>query len=639
MRLSTQFRITLVFFTVALIVISASALITSSQINRTRAQESLANNIVQGASELGYYAGDYVIYQQNAQLNRWHSRYETFSEDIASLDVDTMEQQALVNSIEQSAENMEEVFNSIVESIGNSQNKSQTPSETLTSFQVSWSRMNIQTQTLISDATQLAQLLRAQVDQLNLINFGLIFVTILVFSVFIVAIYIQTFRQTLKAINNLSEGTKIIGSGNLDYKIKGDEKNEIGELSRSFNQMSANLKTVTTSKAELEKAQEALRASEQRWSTTLASIGDAVIATDIEGKVLFMNAIAEEKTGSTLTEAFGKHVTEVFNIVNEQTRQPVDDPVAKVLKTGLIVGLANHTVLVRKNGSEIPIDDSGAPIKTAEGTTLGVVLVFRDVTERRRLYQQLELYTKDLEELVEKRTTQLKQAERMAAIGETAGMVGHDIRNPLQAISGDVYLTRLDVDALPESEFKKDIQENLKAIEDNIYYINKIVADLQDYSKLQTPTLEEVNLKDTINKMLATVNVLPTINIKVLVEEGFPMLKSNDAALRRILNNLVLNAIQAMPNGGVLTIAARLEGEHAVLCVSDTGVGIPEEVKSKMFKPLFTTKSKGQGFGLAVVKKIAEDLGIDVSYESKVGKGTTFYLKFPPKTIEKEKQD
>ena len=168
--------------------------------------------------------------------------------------MDTTEQQSLVQSIRQSEQNMKEVFDSIVASIGTSQNASQNPSETLSTFQVSWSRMNIQTQTLISDATQLAQLLRSQVDQLNTINFALIFGTIIAFSVFIVAIYFQTFRRTLKSIYDLREGTKVIGSGNLDYKLKETEDNEIGELSRSFNQMTANLKSVTASKRELRKS-------------------------------------------------------------------------------------------------------------------------------------------------------------------------------------------------------------------------------------------------------------------------------------------------------------------------------------------------------------------------------------------------
>ena len=632
MRIRTQFRITLVFFTAVLVVISVSALVTSAQINKAREQESLANNIVQGASELGYYAGDYVIYQQQAQLNRWETRYATFSQDVARLQANTPEEQSLVLAIKQSQQNMRDVFDSIVSSTQNSQNSSQNPSQALSTFQVAWSRMTIQTQTLISDATALAQLLRSQVDQLNMINTVLIYGTIIAFSVFIVAIYLQTFRRTLKSISDLQEGTRIIGTGNLDYKLKENTKDEIGDLSHSFNMMTTNLKTVTASKTDLEKAQEALKASEQRWSTTLASIGDAVIATDTKGQVLFMNSIAEQKTGAALVDVYGKPITEVFNIMNEETRQVVEDPVGKVLKTGLIVGLTNHSILVCKNGFEIPIDDSGAPIKTAGGETLGVVLVFRDVTERRRLYQQLEVYTKDLEGLVEKRTKQLKQAERMAAIGETAGMVGHDIRNPLQAMSGDVYLTRQDVDELPDGDLKRDMQENLKAIEENIVYINKIVADLQDYSKIQTPVIEDVNLKDTVDKMLTVINVPPTIGFKVSIEEGFPVLRSNDAALKRILNNLVLNAIQAMPTGGMLTIAAHLEGNRPVMQVSDTGMGIPEAVKAKMFKPLFTTKSKGQGFGLAVVKKLTEDLKIDISFESKIGKGTTFFLKFPPKT-------
>ena len=130
--------------------------------------------------------------------------------------------------------------------------------------------------------------------------------------------------------------------------------------------------------------EEALRESEQRWATTLASIGDAVIATDADGRITFMNAVAEELTGWTLSEAVAGPVTKVFNIVNEQTRQKVENPVAKVLEQGNIVGLANHTLLVRKDGTEVPIDDSGAPIRDPNGKTMGVVLVFRDITERKR---------------------------------------------------------------------------------------------------------------------------------------------------------------------------------------------------------------------------------------------------------------
>ncbi len=137
------------------------------------------------------------------------------------------------------------------------------------------------------------------------------------------------------------------------------------------------------------KAEQALRESEQRWATTLASIGDAVIATDVEGKIAFMNLVAEELTGWTLMDASMKPVTEVFNIINEQTRSEVESPVTKVLNEGTVVGLANHTILVKKDGTEVPIDDSGAPIRDADGKITGVVLVFRDISERKRIDEAL----------------------------------------------------------------------------------------------------------------------------------------------------------------------------------------------------------------------------------------------------------
>ncbi len=132
------------------------------------------------------------------------------------------------------------------------------------------------------------------------------------------------------------------------------------------------------------KAEEPCGRSEQRWATTLASIGDAVIATDVEGRIAFMNPVAEGTDRLDAREASMKPVTEVFNIVNEQTRSEVESPVAKVLREGTVVGLANHTILVKKDGTEVPIDDSGAPIRDADGKTMGVVLVFRDITERKR---------------------------------------------------------------------------------------------------------------------------------------------------------------------------------------------------------------------------------------------------------------
>ena len=139
---------------------------------------------------------------------------------------------------------------------------------------------------------------------------------------------------------------------------------------------------------ERKRAEIALQASEQRWATTLMSIGDAVIATDTSGRIVFMNAMAEALTGWTLGNAMQKPITEVFHIINEQTRLEVENPISRVLREGMIIGLANHTLLVKKDGTEVPIDDSGAPIRDKEGNIAGVVLIFRDITERKQAEEQ-----------------------------------------------------------------------------------------------------------------------------------------------------------------------------------------------------------------------------------------------------------
>ena len=182
--------------------------------------------------------------------------------------------------------------------------------------------------------------------------------------------------------------------------------------------MTASLKNVTASKSDLEKeveerkkAEASLRESEQRWATTLSSIGDAVIATDVAGSITFMNAVAEKLTGWTLREVLGKPLKDVFHLINEETHLEVESPVTKVLEKGMIVGLANHTILVRKDGSEVPLDDSGAPIKDELGNVAGVVLVFHDIFERKIMEKKLEEYQKHLEDLVETRSLSLKESE------------------------------------------------------------------------------------------------------------------------------------------------------------------------------------------------------------------------------------
>jgi len=240
----------------------------------------------------------------------------------------------------------------------------------------------------------------------------------------------------------------------------------------------------------------------------------------------------------------------------------------------------------------------------------------------------LEEYASQMEQLAEQRAEQLKNAERMAAIGQTAGMVGHDIRNPLQAITSDMYLITEEIKVMGDGESKRAIFESIDSITENLTYINKIVSDLQDYTRPLKPSIQEINLFELIEGTLLTINIPNRIEVTTDVKPKAKTLKTDVAYLRRILTNLMTNAVQAMPNEGKLTINVLKKKYKTVITVQDTGVGIPEHVKTKMFTPLFTTKSKGQGLGLAVVKRLVESLKGTVVFESQENKGTKFTLEF-----------
>ena len=209
-------------------------------------------------------------------------------------------------------------------------------------------------------------------------------------------------------------------------------------------------------------------------------------------------------------------------------------------------------------------------------------------------------------------------------------MVGHDIRNPLQAIASDIYLAKTELPEIPDGKAKEGIKESLDGVEKNVEYINKIVQDLQDYAKPNIPNAKETDLEALCKEVLFKNKLPENIKATCVVNVKAKKIVTDQSMLRRVLSNLINNAVQAMPEGGKLQVSAYQDAKNTVIEVQDSGVGIPEEVKSKLFTPLFTTKPKGQGFGLAVVKRLTEAIGGTVTYESELGKGTKFTLRLPP---------
>jgi signal transduction histidine kinase len=224
-----------------------------------------------------------------------------------------------------------------------------------------------------------------------------------------------------------------------------------------------------------------------------------------------------------------------------------------------------------------------------------------------------------------------KKTEQLTAIGQTAGMIGHDIRSPLQAITNELYFAKdsMENTMLPE-EVKKEALQSLNIVQEQTDYISKIVADLQDYARPIIPEYTQVRLFEFTNSILQTLTFPESVRQTVNIDNTL-LMKTDQTLLRRILSNLINNAMQAMPEGGKLEIEAKQKDHITEITVADTGNGIPEEVKKKLFTPLVTTKAKGQGFGLAVVKRLVDALNGQITFESQTGKGTKFIITLPVK--------
>jgi len=286
------------------------------------------------------------------------------------------------------------------------------------------------------------------------------------------------------------------------------------------------------------------------------------------------------------------------------------------------------------------------------GEIQGVFAAARDITEQKQtqdalneaneevrlLYKQLQStneeltrHSQHLAELIAERTSQLRDAERLAGIGETAAMIGHDLRNPLQGLQYIVDLQKLRFERItPEKRGAKDWKEEealFDRISEQVFYTDKIVADLQDYARPIAPETEAVAIGSLINDVLAS---LPhTDHVRILSDVSDLAVTADSHLMHRVLANLILNALQAMPERGTLTINASTCDDAVAINVRDTGLGIPEEMKDKLFSPLITGKAKGTGLGLAVVKRIVDAHGGTITFESAEGKGTTFTVTLP----------
>ena len=350
---------------------------------------------------------------------------------------------------------------------------------------------------------------------------------------------------------------------------------------------------------DVERNARATELSEQRLRTTLTSIGDAVVVCDLNGNVEMLNTVAEHLTGWSQAEALGKPLEDIFHIVDEFSRKPLETPAAIVMREKKVVTLSNHALLLRRDGTELHIDDSGAPICDHNGNLTGVVMVFRDITAQRQTQAAL------------------LASEKLAVAGRLAATIAHEIHNPLDAVINLLYLMKNNPSAEESQEFLAMASSEL----DRVAQISRAMLGM--YRESKTPVaidlgalLASVLLLLERNFTQAEVNIVTHFESDAIIT-GYP------AELRQVFTNLISNALDASTAGDTIYVTARKQesaspAERGVnVAITDTGEGIPEEAMGRLFQPFFTTKGeRGTGLGLWVSQGILQKHGGTITLDT-----------------------
>jgi PAS domain S-box-containing protein len=431
-------------------------------------------------------------------------------------------------------------------------------------------------------------------------------------------------RLVARRLKQVAAAAGRMASGDLAARSElVHDETEVGRLARAFDAMSAAVEGQTR---KLQASEAERRAGEEFLATTLLSIGDGVVVTDEAGRVVRMNPVAEALSGTTLEQAQGKPVTEILRLVKGGTDEPADDPVSRVLREGVVVGLANHTELIARDGTRRQIADSAAPIR-APGSSAprGVVMVFRDVTERYRLEDQI------------------KQAQKMETVGRLAGGIAHDFNNLLVAILGGS-------DLIEQTEgLDSDTRAIAAGVREAATRGAELTRSLLAYARKSPSMVKPMDAHEAIAGALKVLS--RTIDRGVAVQSELKaesaVVKGDATQLQQMVINLGLNARDAMPQGGTFRIATRnvllapsdcaaldpqlKPGEFLEILLADDGTGMSAEATAHLFEPFFTTKAPGQGTGLGLpaVYGTVRSHGGWIGVETAPGKGTKFRVLLP----------
>jgi PAS domain S-box-containing protein len=365
------------------------------------------------------------------------------------------------------------------------------------------------------------------------------------------------------------------------------------------------------------------RQSRRVLASTLASIGDGVIVTDKSGRVTLLNPVAQGLTGWTEDEAFHKPAEDVLQLFNERTRETVENPLVRALHDRAVVSAGEDSILISRTGIETPVEHTAAPVRGTSGQVRGAILVFRDTRKRRQFEEQS------------------VHAQKMEAMARLAGSVSGDFNNMLTVITGYSELLRGEI---PEGT-------GARKFVDEIAYAGEraaaVTRHLLAFSRGTSMDARVADLNQMISRMEPMLRRLLGQNIELLIlpAPGLGRVRVDTAQMEQVIVNLATNARDAMPGGGKLVLETAnvdvdetagkrlgaMPGEYVMLAVSDTGVGIPPEMRSRIFEPFFTTKApgKGSGLGLAAAYGSVTQAGGKITVYSQPDCGSIFEVYLP----------
>lgn len=360
-----------------------------------------------------------------------------------------------------------------------------------------------------------------------------------------------------------------------------------------------------------------IAAEREQLAVTLRSIGDGVITTDIHGKVVLINKVADRLTGWSQEHARGRPITDVFRIVDEKTGDPRICPVDQVLKSGAVCELEGDVILIARDNTRRLITDSVAPILDKNSEIVGTVLVFRDITEKKKLEERI------------------IKSEKIESLGVLAGGIAHDFNNLLNAIVGNLDIGKKF--SAPDSEVHRSLTRAEKASAK----AKELTQQLLTFSKGGAPIKKLAAISDLIRDSADFGARGSNVQCEFSLPDDLWNAEIDEGQISQVINNLVINAVQAMPEGGTIQIRARntainphefqdlAPGNYVQITVRDHGKGIPREEIARIFEPYFTTKDTGTGLGLATTYSIIKKHEGAIDVESAPGIGTAFYLYLP----------